>query len=84
MSNNQQKGKYHTTTKHVPNPPNIPLKIHLSSIQIGPTPPKWINGDFSGNVNELEDLGKTPLRFHHAQTRSIELHSCPLRTPNIH
>jgi hypothetical protein len=39
---------------------------------------------FCGSASEIECLGKTLLRFHHAPTHSIELHSCPFGTPNIH
>jgi hypothetical protein len=59
--------------------------FHSNSTQIAPTPPEWIIGVFGGSVSEVECLKiKTPLGFRHTLTCSIELHSCPLGTPNIH
>jgi hypothetical protein len=69
--------KGHTIIKHVPDPPNIPLKL-------GQLYQNGLLEIFGGSSSKLEFLGKTPLKFYHAPTRSIELHSCPLGTLNIH
>jgi hypothetical protein len=52
-----------TIIEHVTFPPNIPLKFHG---KIDEFHQSRMHAIFSGNVNELECLRKTPLAFHHA------------------
>ncbi len=68
---------YKTCPQSTEHSTQVPLKLHQLH-QSG------LLKIFDGNASETECLGMNPLRFHHAPTHSIELHSCPIGTPNIH